>query len=67
MTKMPQKWRQQPWKLLKWQKYRWNLKNKQNTLETSKNDQNTPKQIQNTLDFQNFGGILISFKLHYSS
>ena len=41
-------------------------KKKQNTLETFENDQNTPKRIQNTLNFQNVGGILVSFKLLYS-
>ena len=36
-----------------------NLKNKQNTLA---NYQNTTKLSQNTLDFLDFGGILVGFK-----
>ena len=63
MTKTPKKRRQQPRKLLKSQKYRRNLKNRQNILETSENDQNTPKLIRNTLDFLDFGGILVGFML----
>ena len=61
MTKMHPK-RRQPQKFLKWPKYQWNLKNKENTLKTSKNDQNTPKLGQNTLDFLDFGGILVGFQ-----
>ena len=59
---MHPKRRQQPQKLLKWPKYHWSLKNKENTLITSKNDQNTPKLSQNTLDFLDYGGILVGFK-----
>ena len=66
MTKTHLKWPQYPKKILAWLKYHWNLKNKKNTLETSENDQNTPKLSQNTLDFVDFGGILVSFKLFYS-
>ena len=38
----------------------------QNTLETSENHQNTPKLSQNTLDFLDFWGILVGFKLFCS-
>ena len=62
MSKMHPKRRQQPQKLLKWPKYEWNLKNKEDTHKTSENDQNTPKLSQNTLDFLDFGGILVGFK-----
>ena len=43
-----------------------NPENNQNSLETSENDQNTPKVSQNTLDFLDFGRILVSFKLFCS-
>ena len=63
MTKMHPKQRQQPQKIWNWPKYHWNLKNKQYTLKTSENDQNTPKLSQNTINFLDFGGILVGFKL----
>ena len=63
---MHPKQRQQPQKILKWPKCHWNLKNKENSHKTSKNDQNTPKLSQHTLDFLDFGGILVGFKFHCS-
>ena len=40
-----------------------NPQNKQSTLETFENDLNIPKLSQNTLDFLDFEGILVDFKL----
>ena len=40
-----------------------NFWNDQNTIETSENDQNTHKLSQNTLNFLDFWGILVGFKL----
>ena len=66
MIKMPPKQWQKPRELLKCSKYHWNLKNKQNTLENCENDQNNTKLSQNTIDFLDFGGVLVGFKLHCS-
>ena len=55
MSKISQNPRKRP-------KCHWNFQNKENTHKTSENDQNTPKLSQNTLDFLDFGGILVGFK-----
>ena len=57
------------WKLLKRPKKKkknYILKNKQNTRETTENNQNTPKLSQNRLNFLDFGGIFVGFKLFFS-
>ena len=43
-----------------------NPQNKQSTLETFENDLNIPKLSQNTLDFLDYEGILVGFKLLFS-
>ena len=50
----------------KWPKYHWILKNKYYTLETIENDLDIPKLSQSTLDFLDFGGILVCCKFLYS-
>ena len=63
MAKTPPKQPQYPWKLFKMPKIPLNSQKMQSTLETFENDLNIPKLSQNTLDFLDFEGILVDFKL----